>query len=326
MRPVVRGQTASYGPLYFNSELLPFVKEQTTSRDIQGLLRQRLADAGALVKFRLSATVVLSSVLAYLVALGGVTFAWWPIVVLTLGGFLTTAAANVLNELLEKDYDALMVRTAGRPLAEGRLNSSDALLIAGFASIGGITLLALFNPWTAFLGMLSLISYAFVYTPLKRVGPVAVIVGAIPGALPALIGCAAAEGAITTLGITLFAIQFFWQLPHFYAIGYLGFEDYQKAGFKLVPEVNGKADVKTLGRDSVIATIFLLPLALVPFWLGTTTLWAAGLVVLLGLVFLRFAWAFRAQPARKTALGMMFFSFAYLPLAFTVYWLGRMFL
>jgi len=282
-----------------------------------------MKDIGALVKFRLSATVVLSSVLAYLVALGGGAFAWWPIVVLTLGGFLTTAAANVLNELLEKDYDRQMARTAKRPLAEGRLGMSDALLIAGFASIAGISLLALFNPWTAFLGMVSLISYAFVYTPLKRVGPIAVLVGAVPGALPALIGCAAAEGQITALGIALFAIQFFWQLPHFYAIGYLGFADYRKAGFKLVPEVNGEADTFTLSRDSILATIFLLPLSVIPYLMGVTTWWAAGLVVVMGLVFLRFALAFKAKPSRKTALGMMFFSFAYLPLAFTVYWIGR---
>ena len=172
-----------------------------------------LTDMAALVKFRLSATVVLSSVLAYLIALGGAGVSAWNIVVLTLGGFLTTAAANVLNELLEKDYDKLMARTSNRPLAEGRLSSSDALLIAGFSSIGGITLLALFNPWTAFLGMVSLISYAFVYTPLKRVGPIAVLVGAIPGALPALIGSAAAEMQITTLGLTCSPFNSFGNYP-----------------------------------------------------------------------------------------------------------------
>lgn len=298
----------------------------TTSRDKRSGLAQRLTDVGALVKFRLSATVVLSSVLAYLVALGGAGFVWWPVVVLTMGGFLTTAAANILNEILEKDYDQLMARTAGRPLAQGRLSVSDALLIAGFASIGGITLLALFNPWTAFLGMLSLISYAFVYTPLKRVGPVAVLVGAVPGALPALIGCAAAQGELTLLGVTLFAIQFFWQLPHFYAIGYLGFEDYRKAGFRLVPERAGQVDTKLLSRDAVLACLVLLPLAVVPFWLGVTTWWAAVVVVLLGLLFLRFALRFRSAPGRKTALGMMFFSFAYLPLAFTAYWIGGLLL
>jgi len=301
------------------------LKEQTTNREsIFGVgVSQGLTDLAALVKFRLSATVVLSSVLAYLVALGTGSFSWWSVLVLTAGGFLTTAAANVLNEVLEKDYDKQMARTRSRPLATGRLSTSDALLIAGFSSIGGITLLALFNPWTAFLGMVSLISYAFVYTPLKRVGPVAVLVGAIPGALPALIGCAAAEGGITMLGVTLFTIQFFWQLPHFYAIGYLGYEDYAKAGFKLVPENEGGVDTRLLGRDSVLAAALLLPLAVVPYFLGATTLVAALIVVLLSAVFLRFALVFRAAPGRKTALGMMFFSFAYLPLAFTVYWVGR---
>ena len=124
-----------------------------------------------------------------------------------------------------------MERTRTRPLADGRMSSSNALLMAGFSSIAGISLLALFNPWTAFLGMVSLISYAFVYTPLKRVGPVAVLVGAIPGALPALIGCAAAEGSITGLGMTLFTMQFFWQLPHFYAIGLPGFLGLPQSGF-----------------------------------------------------------------------------------------------
>lgn len=299
------------------------MKEQVSHTAFYVTVRQGLADVGALVKFRLSATVVLSSVLAYLVALGSVSFSWWPITVLTLGGFLTTAAANILNELLEKDYDRQMARTANRPLATGRLGTSEALLLAGVSSIGGITLLALFNPWTAFLGMVSLISYAFVYTPLKRVGPIAVLVGAVPGALPALIGSAAAEGQISTLGITLFAIQFFWQLPHFYAIGYLGFTDYRQAGFRLVPELDGVADAFTLGRDAVLATIFLLPLSVLPYWLGATTWWAAALVVVLGILFLRFAWSFRASPMRKTALRMMFFSFAYLPLAFTIYWIGK---
>ncbi|OAV45888.1 heme o synthase [Lewinella sp. 4G2] len=299
------------------------MKNQATSQQEINATSSWLADLAALVKFRLSATVVLSSVLAYLIALGSGAFSWWAITVLTLGGFLTTSAANILNELLEKDYDVLMERTKSRPLATGRLNSSNALLMAGFASIGGITFLALFNPWTAFLGMVSLISYAFVYTPLKRVGPIAVLVGAIPGALPALIGCAAAEGSITTLGLTLFAIQFFWQLPHFYAIGYLGFDDYRKAGFKLVPAIGEEADTATLGRDAVASTLILLPLGVLPFFLGITSLWAVLLVTLLGLAFTYFAMRFSRLPNRKTALSMMFFSFAYLPLAFTIYWLGH---
>jgi protoheme IX farnesyltransferase len=299
---------------------------ETTTRHNVTSLSRRIADWSALVKFRLSATVVLSSVLAYLVALpAGTGIGWYAISVLTAGGFLTTAAANILNEALEKDYDREMARTRNRPLAEGRMTTGQAILYAGFASIAGISLLALFNPWTAFLGMVSLISYAFVYTPLKRVGPIAVPVGAIPGALPALIGCAAAEGAITGLGITLFTIQFFWQLPHFYAIGFLGAADYRKAGFKLVPQrADGSVDSTVLGRDSILATVLLLPLGTLPYLLGATTWWATGLVVLLGIAFLAFALRFRRQASRQTALHMMFFSFAYLPLAFTIYWAGKM--
>lgn len=284
-----------------------------------------LSDLSALVKFRLSATVVLSSVLAYLVALSSGPVSWWSIAILSVGGFLTTAAANILNEVLEKDYDREMERTRTRPLATGSMSSSDALLIAGFSSLGGISLLALFNPWTAFLGMFSLICYAFVYTPLKRVGPIAVVVGAIPGALPALIGCAAAEGHISTLGITLFTMQFFWQLPHFYAIGYLGFADYKKAGFKLVPEnERGEAHTKLLGRDSIFAAMVLIPLGFIPYFLGITTWWSVILVGVLGVAFVWFAYDFSRSPGRKTALSMMFFSFAYLPLAFTALWAGKM--
>lgn len=298
------------------------LKDSVTAVEVSAV-RRWLADMAALTKFRLSATVVLSSVLAFLVALPAGNFSWWSVLVLSLGGFLTTVAANILNEVLEKDYDREMERTKARPLATGRLSTSDAILMAGFASIIGVSLLALFNPWTAFLGMLSLISYAFVYTPLKRVSPVAVPIGAIPGALPALIGCAAAEGVISGLGITLFTIQFFWQLPHFYAIGFLGFSDYRKAGFKLVPELEGEVDAPTLGRDALTATLALLPLSVLPYWLGATSGWAALVVLVLSLWFAYYALAFTRVPARQTALRMMFFSFAYLPAAFTAYWVGK---
>lgn len=285
--------------------------------------RQGLRDFSALVKLRLSLTVVLSSVLAYLVALSPGGFSWWALFVLFAGGFLTTGAANVLNEILERDYDRQMARTKNRPIAVGRLSTSDALLYAGFMMLFGISLLALFNPWTAFLGTFSLVSYAFVYTPMKRFGPSAVIIGAVPGALPALIGCAAAEGYISTLGVTLFVIQFFWQLPHFYAIGYLGYADYKKAGFKLVPELNGVVDAKRLGRDAWLAAIVLVPLAFVPFVLGVTSLLAAILVASLGLIFSHYAWRFWAAPERSTALRVMFASFGYIPLAFLIFWLDQ---
>lgn len=296
----------------------------TASGTLQDVNISFWQDVAQLVKFRLSATVVLSSVLAFLVALSPGAFSWWSLVVLTLGGLLTTGAANVLNEVLEKDYDRQMTRTENRPLASGRWTTSDAVMAAGFMSLVGISLLALFNPWTAFLGTFSLVSYAFVYTPMKRVGPAAVLIGAIPGALPALIGCAAAEGYISWLGITLFVIQFFWQLPHFYAIGYLGYGDYKRAGFKLVPEYRGDVDGTRLGRDAFWAAMALIPLAFAPYFLGHSSLIAAIIVAFLGVFFSAVAYRFWARPERPTALHTMFTSFLYIPLAFSIFWIDQL--
>ncbi|MGB3545352.1 MAG: heme o synthase [Saprospiraceae bacterium] len=284
----------------------------------------RLRDLAQLTKLRLSATVVLSSLLAYLIAQTA-TVNWYPLLILTLGGLFTTAAANSLNEVLEKDYDRQMKRTADRPLATGRMSTAEAVLLAGLWALIGISLLALFNPWTAFLGTFSLVSYAFVYTPLKRVHHSAVWVGAIPGALPVLIGCAAAEGGITDLGLTLFAIQFFWQLPHFQAIGFLGFEDYRRAGFRIVPQdANGELRTRDLALSAVGAAALLLPLSFGPWWLGHTGLMSAGCVGIVSLVFLLFSIRFLRRTERGTALAVMFFSFAYIPLTFTLFWFDQL--
>jgi len=280
---------------------------------------QRLRDFLMLVKFRLSVTVVFSSVIAYLIAAPG-AISWIALVVLAAGGFLVTAAANTLNQVLEKDYDRLMKRTEDRPLAAGRMKIADAVLAAGFMSLFGISFLALFNPWTAFFGTFALVSYAFVYTPMKRVSPGAVLIGAIPGALPTLIGCVAAQGELTWLGLVLFAIQFCWQFPHFWSIAFLGYEDYARAGYKLVPETNGKIDVSKLGWQALLYALALVPLALLPAYLGATG-WLSGVIVaILGAIYSYFAWRFLQVPARKTALQLMFFSFGYIPLSLLLYW------
>jgi len=280
---------------------------------------QRLRDFLMLVKFRLSVTVVFSSVIAYLIAAPG-AISWIALVVLAAGGFLVTAAANTLNQVLEKDYDRLMKRTEDRPLAAGRMKIADAVLAAGFMSLFGISFLALFNPWTAFFGTFALVSYAFVYTPMKRVSPGAVLIGAIPGALPTLIGCVAAQGELTWLGLVLFAIQFCWQFPHFWSIAFLGYEDYARAGYKSVPETNGKIDVSKLGWQALLYALALVPLALLPAYLGATG-WLSGVIVaILGAIYSYFAWRFLQVPARKTALQRMFFSFGYIPLSLLLYW------
>ena len=232
-----------------NKEVLNSEAKQGSIEMPFASLWSRIQDLAQLVKFRLSATVVISSLLAYLIAAAG-EINIMALVILAAGGFLTTGAANTLNQVLEKDFDRLMKRTADRPLAAGRMKISDAVLAAGFMSLFGISFLALFNPWTAFFGTFALVSYAFVYTPMKRVSPGAVAIGAVPGALPTLIGCVAAQGELTALGLTLFAIQFCWQFPHFWSIAYLGYEDYSNAGYKLVPEAEAVRDRLCRAEDS----------------------------------------------------------------------------
>ncbi|MBX2926276.1 MAG: heme o synthase [Saprospiraceae bacterium] len=271
---------------------------------------QKVQDYVVLVKFRLSATVVFSSVMAFLIgAFGSVN--GWAVLTLALGGFLVTGAANALNQVLEKDYDRLMKRTADRPLAAGRMKVSEAVMAAGFMCLAGITLLALFNPWTAFLGMVALVSYAFVYTPLKRISPIAVTVGAIPGALPTMIGCVAAQGEITALAWSLFLIQFLWQFPHFWSIGFLGFEDYRKAGYQLMPGID--APDRGAARQALGYSLLLLLAGALPYVLGATGVVSLVVVSALGLGYVFLSWRFVKRHDRKSALGLMFYSFAYIP-------------
>ncbi|MEM6318873.1 MAG: protoheme IX farnesyltransferase, partial [Bacteroidota bacterium] len=201
-------------------------RTEAINRDnrIFGALSNKLNDYGLLVKFKLNLTVVFSAVMAYLIAFDR-TASWIGIIVLAIGGFLVTSSANALNQVLERDYDKLMKRTENRPLAAGRMSVSEAVIVAGISCLVGTALLSMFNAWTGLLGMVSMVLYAFVYTPMKRVSPMAVAIGAIPGALPLMIGCVAAQGGMTTLAVTLFVIQFLWQFPHFWAIAWLGDKD-----------------------------------------------------------------------------------------------------
>lgn len=291
-------------------------------KSIAAQVGQKARDYYQLVKFRLNLTVVFSSVMAFLIA-GSGPVSWTALSVLALGGFLVTGAANALNQVLEKDYDRLMKRTADRPLAAGRMSISEGVLAAGLMSLFGTCLLALFNPWTAFFGMVALLSYAFLYTPLKRLTPLAVVVGAVPGALPTLIGAVAAQGQLTTLAFVLFGIQFFWQFPHFWSIGWLGYDDYVKAGYKLLPSVDGARDRNT-GLQSTIYALFLFPVGLLPFLLGASGILSAAFVALLTLVYAGLSWNFYRKNDRKAALTLMFYSFIYLPLTLLALYIDKL--
>lgn len=247
---------------------------------------------------------------------------WMAVFILALGGFLVTGAANALNQVLEKDYDRLMKRTANRPLAAGRMSVSEAVMAAGFMSLIGITLLALFNVWAAFFGTIALMMYAFVYTPMKRISPIAVVIGAFPGALPILIGCVAVQGELTVLGLALFAIQFFWQFPHFWSIGWLGYEDYHKAGYKLLPSKDGQNDRNT-GFQSFIYSLFLIPIGLLPYFIQESGVISAGVVLTLSIIYTIFSWNFYRQNDRKSALRVMFYSFLYNPLVLIALFLDK---
>jgi protoheme IX farnesyltransferase len=277
-----------------------------------GGLSQVVRDFGLLVKFRLSLLVLYSALMSYAIVAGPRT-SWVAMAVLALGGFLVTGAANALNQVLERDYDRLMTRTADRPVAAGRMSVSKAVLWAGLMALSGVTLLALFNPLASFIGMASLISYAFVYTPMKRLTPLAVVVGAVPGALPLIIGCAAFEGRVSAMALFLFTMQFLWQFPHFWAVAWLADEDYKRAGFYLLPTPGGQ---RTAG-------IGLLSLAFCGLlMLNTGLAFALGLVGPAAMIALQalnayFAWRcwqlFQTND-RAAARRQMFASFLHLPL------------
>lgn len=276
------------------------------------LVSQKVNDYLELIKIRLSLTVVFSAIMAFLIASVG-NINWLDTAILAIGGLLITGSANALNQVLEKDHDLLMKRTQNRPVATGRMSVSEAVMAAGFMGLAGITFLASFNPWTALFGMMALLSYAFLYTPMKRVSTAAIAIGAFPGALPVLIGCVAFQGELTTLALGLFALQFLWQFPHFAAIGWLGFEDYKKAGFRFV---SGKD--KSVGFQSMIYAGLLIPVGLIPFFAGITGITSAVIVTVFAIFYAWFGLNLYRNNTRKAALQLMFSSFFYLPLTLIV--------
>jgi len=269
----------------------------------------KLKDYHILVKFRLSFIVVFSSGIGYLFA-GGAQSSFFLFLV---GGFLITAASNALNQIIESDTDKLMGRTANRPLATGRMQHTEAIIAAGLMAIAGIAIFWMwFNTLAALLGALSLISYAFLYTPMKKVSPIAVFIGAFPGAMPPLIGCAAASGGIDDMAILLFCVQFVWQFPHFWSIAWVANEDYTKGGFRLLPSEKGIS--KASAMHIVIYTILLLPVSLLMYWMGYTGIVSAVIVFITGVLFLLQTIKLYRSCSTIDARSLMFGSFLYLPI------------
>jgi len=270
-----------------------------------------------LTKLRLSLVVSFSSAFGYVLAMRG-SVDWMQLTMLFIGGFLISGASCTINQVLEVEYDKVMKRTQGRPLPTNRLTNSEALWFAGIVAILGLYMLLIWTNWlTVGLGALSMILYSFVYTPLKRVGPVAVFVGAIPGALPPLLGWTAATGDITHAAMIIFGIQFIWQFPHFWAIAWVADEDYKKAGFKLLP-VKGEKDLKT-AFQIMTYTLFLIPMGLLPMYFGLTGINSAVVATVCGVLFLASTIKLMKDQSRKSALRIMFGSFLYLPIVQIAY-------
>jgi protoheme IX farnesyltransferase len=265
-----------------------------------------------LLKPRLSFLVVFSSGFGYLLGHPN-SINWIQFIAFLLGGFLISGSSVTINQVIEKDYDSLMNRTKNRPLPLGIINSHEAILFSVLTGIFGALLMLVFtNALTVALALLSLLFYAFIYTPLKRVGSIAVFVGAIPGALPPLIGWAAATGSITYEALIIFGIQFIWQFPHFWAIAWVSDEDYKRAGFKLLPGGGGK-DLNT-AINIMIYTLFLIPLGLLPTYFGLTGITSGVVATVCGVLFLAQTFSLMKETSNSNARRIMLSSFIYLPI------------
>lgn len=275
-------------------------------------IMHRLKAYFKLSKFRLSFTVAFSAGIGYLLGTKG-NVNLHLFFLLLLAGWLVTVASNIINQIIEKDTDALMSRTKKRPLPLGTITVTEAAVLAAFSMTGGLALmLYYFNFNTALISFISLILYAFVYTPLKTRNAIAVFAGAIPGAFPPMIGWLAATNHYGLEPGILFAIQFVWQFPHFWAIAWVLDEDYQKAGIKLLPSGSGK-DADTAFKI-MIYTLFLIPLGFIPYLLGMTGINSAFIALVCGVLFLSQTFYLMKECTNRAAKLIMFGSFLYLPL------------
>ncbi len=290
--------------------------DQVTTRK-----NSKLRDYLQLTKPSLNIMVVFSSVVCYLLAPRVVEYDWLMIALLFIGGFLVTGSANAINQAVEKDTDAVMKRTASRPVASGRMQPSEAWTFAIVTGIVGVAILGYFFNWqAAALAAFSLFLYAFVYTPLKKVNAIAVLVGAFPGALPCLIGWAAGNDAIFENGNgwkdyggwILFSIQFLWQFPHFWAIAWIAHKDYSGAGFKLLPA--DKGPTKFTALQTIIYALLLVPVCALPYLVNLTGLNSLVVVMMANIFLIIQCIRLYIRMDAKSARTVMFSSYIYLPI------------
>jgi len=281
-----------------------------------------IKDVLQLSKIRLTISVVFSAIAGYFIA-GGTLYSF-SLIALLLGGGLVVAASNGLNQVLEKDLDKLMRRTKNRPLPKKRMSVNQAVFLSVFMAFIGVVLLFAINIYCGAFGLLSVLFYVLAYTPLKRVSSISVFVGAFPGAIPFMLGWISVSNRFSIESVILFAIQFIWQFPHFWAIAWVSNEDYLRAGFKMLP---GQKD-KATAFKALIYILFLIPLSVLPFFSFTgdlkLSLLAALLAAILGLWFLTKSLILFRTLNDTDAKKLMYSSIIYLPMLQLIYIIDKL--
>jgi heme o synthase len=277
------------------------------------LFMAKLKDYFQLIKPSLSIMVVFSSVISYLLAPKVVAYDWKMIILLFVAGLLVTGSANAINQVVEKDTDAVMKRTAKRPVAAGRMTVTHGWTFAIITGTIGILMLGNYFNWLcASIALFSLFLYAFIYTPLKKVSSISVIVGAVPGALPCLIGWAAGNDSLSVGGWLLFLLQFMWQFPHFWAIAWIAHNDYARAGFKLLPSELGPT--KYTAIQTIIYSLLLIPIGIVPYFIGMSGVVSLVIVSLANIFMVWKCVQLYLNMDVSSARRVMFSSYIYLPI------------
>ncbi|GAB2839221.1 protoheme IX farnesyltransferase [Ferruginibacter profundus] len=277
-------------------------------------LAGKVKDYFQLIKFTLSFMVVFSTVVSFLIAPNEEVYVRNKIIsvlLLFVAGMLITGSANAINQVLEKNSDALMKRTAKRPVASGRMSENEATAFAVIAGLLGVAMMwYFFNFQSAMVSLFSLFLYGFIYTPLKKVNSISVLVGAIPGALPCLIGWVAATDSFSMGGWILFGIQFLWQFPHFWAIAWLAHKDYTTAGFKLLPA--DKGPTRFTAVQSIIYSTLMVPVGFLPYYTGMTGLVSMWILLACNLWMVYVSVLLLIRMDAKSARRVMFSSYFYL--------------
>lgn len=291
------------------------ITNSLTAQETLTRVRFKVKDLAVLTKMRLASLVVFSAFLGYLLAAQSVV--WMDVFFLVIGGFLVTGSSNGFNQIIEKDIDKLMDRTKNRPIPSGRMSVKEATWISIVYGILGIAMLWFgLNPLSGILGSLALFVYVFIYTPLKKHGPIAVLAGAFPGAVPPMLGYVAESGQFGLVAGVLFAVQFAWQFPHFWSIAWKVNDDYNKADYFLLPT---RFKDKTSSLVIVLSSILLIPVSLIPTYLGIGGNVAMAIVFLSGLAVLYFSIRLHLGHEEKMASRLMFSTFFYLPIVQLAY-------